>query len=221
MGSPQFNYLTDADSHWAATHAASGAPVFTADFTSLATLPNGTMDCPWFMEHDPGCAGLWVDRLVAAGQKAAVLSVVVAGSDHFVSVPYAPYAYAMADDCQLSRCGCQLEAPDHKHPGRCTELRRAADAAVDLHHASADSCGVLNGDGSSCAAAVLAEAWEHCPQACESCALNRRGCLGFSSTFMARLDLLASAGRVVGTALFAAYLKHWPYRRLLLVSQVG
>ena len=76
-------------------------------------------------------------------------------------------------ECGLSAgCGCQLDAPDHKHPGQCTELspRGGGDdtAATLLRQGAAgvDSCGVANGDGSSCAASVLAQAWQHCPQVC-------------------------------------------------------
>jgi hypothetical protein len=44
---------------------------------------------------------------------------------------------------------------------------------------------VAGGDGSSCAAALLAAAWQQCPQACQECGTTRVGCLAFSDDFIA------------------------------------
>jgi hypothetical protein len=86
--------------------------------------------------------------------------------------------------------------------------------------AKSDLCGVIGGDDSSCAAAVLAQAWDHCPQACLACDVNRRGCFSFSSTFISSLGIIAYAGLAIGTALYSAYLKAVPYHKLLIGSHL-
>jgi MFS family permease len=85
---------------------------------------------------------------------------------------------------------------------------------------SVDACGVVRGDGSTCAAAVLAQAWMQCPQACQECELNKRGCLGFSSNFMSQLGVIGYAGLLAGSAIFSAYFKKTPYRKLLMGCQL-
>lgn len=87
--------------------------------------------------------------------------------------------------------------------------------------ANTDVCGIVRGDGSSCAARVLAQAWENCPQACESCDINKRGCLDFSSSFISRLGVVGSIARLIGIAVYAAYFKQTPYGKLLMGSIVA
>ena len=87
-------------------------------------------------------------------------------------------------------------------------------------HGVVDMCGVAGGDGTSCAAQVMAEAWKNCPQACQTCGSNRRGCTHFTSTFMSRINIVAYAGLFMGSALYSAYCKKMKYRTLLAGAQI-
>ena len=139
MGSPQFNYLTDADSSWVATRsgpawgaAAHGEPqpipVYTADFLSLTALPNTTIDCCWFAEHDRGCKGLWVDQLLADGpsvQKAAVYDVVVAARcesrpHHSMFTTACPWPLAAGPTHLLQCCWPLPRSEQHGFPAHLT-----------------------------------------------------------------------------------------------------
>jgi hypothetical protein len=51
---------------------------------------------------------------------------------------------------------------------------------------------------------LLAEAWDRCPQACGECAINRRGCIGFSPAFMGALKALGHCGYLAGVVLYNA-----------------
>ena len=79
---------------------------------------------------------------------------------------------------------------------------------------------VVGGDGSSCAAQVLAEAWAHCPEACAECDINKRGCTAFSSCFMGSLSVFSYGSLMSGSLLYSAYFKKTPYRKLLFSVQV-
>ena len=97
---------------------------------------------------------------------------------------------------------------------------RMADLCPKECHGPVDMCGVAGGDGTTCAAEVVAQAWNSCPQACQECSSNKRGCMGFSSTFMSQLNIVAYASLTVGTMVYSAYFKGMPYRKLLGGAQV-
>jgi hypothetical protein len=102
-----------------------------------------------------------------------------------------------------------------------TEVRLAdVCPGPELCGGQVDMCGVAHGDGTSCAAQIVAEAWKNCPMACEACESNRRGCLGFTSTFMSRINIVAYAGLFIGSAVYSAYCKKMKYRTLLAGAQV-
>eukprot|EP01052_Picozoa_sp_SAG31_P017540 SAG31_NODE_1203_length_9413_cov_4.778076_9_plen_477_part_00 len=86
---------------------------------------------------------------------------------------------------------------------------------------TADICGVVGGDGSSCAAEILAAAWMQCPEACQTCDINKKGCLAFSSNFISSLSIVGGVMGLAGTAVYAAYLKGVPYGKLLFGSVMG
>lgn len=132
--------------------------------------------------------------------------------------------------------GCNFLLADHKD--RATNAQLGMPGVPDgtlvrsicptFCGAVADVCGVIGGDASSCAAQALSEAWHKCPQACEACnedsrpsgLTNKKGCLGFSSTFISSLGIIAYAGLAIGTALYSAYLKAVPYHKLLVGAHI-
>lgn len=59
LGDQQDNFLVTEDSHGFRAHYTTGVDASGADFGAA----NGTMDCAWFAENDPGCIGGWMDTL--------------------------------------------------------------------------------------------------------------------------------------------------------------
>ena len=87
-----------------------------------------------------------------------------------------------------------------------------------------DACSVPGGYGQSCAATVLAQAWQHCPEACQECAVTKRGCAAGAfddvHTFISQIKIISNAGHLIGVAVYAAYCKTAKYRHLLFTMQI-
>ena len=63
------------------------------------------------------------------------------------------------------------------------------------HDRPVDACHIAGGGGSSCAAVVLAQAYQNCPEVCNECDTTKRGCLTLSDEFMGRSDAPAPLPR--------------------------
>ena len=100
-------------------------------------------------------------------------------------------------------------------PLECASVNAADDAASAI-----DMCDVVGGGGSSCAAAVLAQAWNSCPETCSSCESTKRGCIRVSDNFLAWIQIVSYFGLLIGTAVYSNYFKASKYRKLLLFSQL-
>ena len=95
--------VTEDNHGWKGTYT-NGAPALGIDFGA----PNGTMDCKWFAENDPGCSGVWLDalRVPAAALDAAILQdVLVANGHHSQLIPHEWELARPASTCPLSASG--------------------------------------------------------------------------------------------------------------------
>ena len=98
--------------------------------------------------------------------------------------------------------------------------------------------GVCGGDGTSCGASLLAEAYRTCPMACQECQYEgggngatgvgvikadspHRGCIGFSPKFISRSQLPGNFLGLLAQNLFAAYFIDTPIRKLIFGTQRG
>jgi hypothetical protein len=83
-----------------------------------------------------------------------------------------------------------------------------------------DACSVPGGYSTSCGVAVLAQAWEQCPEACQECDYTKRGCVAGAfedvHAFIGQIKIISNAGHLVGVALYAAYFKTTKYRHLIM-----
>ena len=83
-----------------------------------------------------------------------------------------------------------------------------------------DACTVPGGYGKSCAATVLTQAWDACPEACQACDQTKRGCTAGAfedvHAFISQIKIVSNAGHLIGVGLYAAYFKSTKYRKLLL-----
>ena len=62
---------------------------------------------------------------------------------------------------------------------------------------------------------MLAQAWSACPQACAECAVNQRGCIGFSSAFLGSLRAASYGAYLLGVLLYNWRFKTTPFRTIL------
>lgn len=83
-----------------------------------------------------------------------------------------------------------------------------------------DNCGVCGGDGTSCAASMLAQVWRICPEACSQCEDHHRGCIAFSPIFVSRANLPLDFMRLLGINIFGTYLIDTPIWKLIFACQM-
>lgn len=151
------------------------------------------------------------DRDTRCGE---LLSSVVASGPAALSQESRPWR--VADLCPQQ---CEY-ASSESCPVSYGSASRRSHGGYDCHETHIDSCGVGGGDGSSCLAELLAEAWHQCPVSCGGCERTRRGCLEFSDEFMSMLGIISYVGLFLGVSIYNSKCKRSPHAVLLLRIQL-
>lgn len=124
------NFLVSEDSHgWTGTYN-TGMRALGGDFNAA----NGTMNCEWFAEHDPGCKGAWLDALLGG--------VKVDPATQTLTQPY-ELTIANGQHSQLLPAGWKLSRPQVTCPLSASgTFLHAVESCIDANGAD---CGVTLG----------------------------------------------------------------------------
>ena len=90
-----------------------------------------------------------------------------------------------------------------------------------FHTAAAAAVTTKSPTSLSTSKAILEKAWQVCPQACNECSVNGRGCVGFSAQFLSSIKVVSYLAYLGGVVLYNSRYKTTPFRTIFCWAWVA